>query len=166
MDISRSVANKTDGIKLTNYCTCIVRLFSSSPRVFNNMCPILSNAGLRSSIMILNLSAVFGNIGHILLKTLCKEQNNWIIQGGWLWVVRGQVTVKVSYHTFRRVLSVLRTGPWFNIKMSSYQYRKSHCGDKTVVRSSYLHNGISYAGKMSSLYWFSPLASKLSGLMG
>ena len=49
------------------------------------------------------------------------------------------------------------TGPWFNIKMSSYQYRKSHCGDKTVVRSSYLHNGISYTGKMTSLYWFSPL---------
>ena len=23
-------------------------------------------------------------------------------------------------------------GPWFNIKMSSYQYRKSHCGDKTI----------------------------------
>ena len=45
------------------------------------------------------------------------------------------------------------TGPWFNIKMSSYQYRKSHCGDKMVVRSSYLHNGISYTGKMSSLYW-------------
>ena len=44
-------------------------------------------------------------------------------------------------------------GPWFNIKMSSYQYRKFHCGDKTVVRSSYLHNGISYTGKMSSLYW-------------
>ena len=41
--------------------------------------------------------------------------------------------------------------------MSSYQYRKSHCGDKTVVRSSYLHNGISYTGKMTSLYWFSPL---------
>ena len=48
-------------------------------------------------------------------------------------------------------------GPWFNIKMSSYQYRKSHCGDKTVVRSSYLHNGISYTGKMTSLYWFIPL---------
>ena len=28
--------------------------------------------------------------------------------------------------------------------MSSYQFRKSYCGDKTVVRSSYLHNGISY----------------------
>ena len=44
-------------------------------------------------------------------------------------------------------------GSWFNIKMSSYQYRKSHCGDKTVVRSSYLHSGISYTGKMTSLYW-------------
>ena len=45
------------------------------------------------------------------------------------------------------------SGPWFNIKMSSYQCRKSYCGDKMVVRSSYLHNGISYTGKMSSLYW-------------
>ena len=44
-------------------------------------------------------------------------------------------------------------GTWFNIKMSSYQYRKSHCGDKTVIRSSYIHNGISYTGKMLSLYW-------------
>ena len=55
------------------------------------------------------------------------------------------------------------TGPWeiwaliFNIKMSSCQYRKSHCGDKTVARSSYLHNGISYTGKMSSLYWIRAL---------
>ena len=38
-------------------------------------------------------------------------------------------------------------GPWFNIKMLSYQYRRSHCGDKTVGRSSYLHNGISYTGR-------------------
>ena len=51
--------------------------------------------------------------------------------------------IDASYH---------KAGPWFNIKMSSYQYRKSHCGDKTVVRSSYLHNGISYTGKMTSLY--------------
>ena len=47
----------------------------------------------------------------------------------------------------------LESGPRFNIKMSSYPLRKSHCGDQTVVRSSYLHNGISYTGKMSSLYW-------------
>ena len=55
-------------------------------------------------------------------------------------------------------------GPWFNIKMSSYQYRKSHCGDKTVIRSSYLHNGISFAGKMSSLYWICPLKVVLVSL--
>ena len=39
------------------------------------------------------------------------------------------------------------------MKMSSYQYKKSHCGDKTVVRSSYIHNGIYYTGKTTSLYW-------------
>ena len=50
-------------------------------------------------------------------------------------------------------------GPWFNIKMSSYQYRKSHCGDKTILRPSYLHNGISYTGKMTSLYWIGALVS-------
>ena len=46
-------------------------------------------------------------------------------------------------------VSTSSPGPWFNKKMSSYQYRKSHCGDNTVVRSSYLHNGISYTGKTS-----------------
>ena len=44
------------------------------------------------------------------------------------------------------------TGPRFNIKMTSYQYSKSHCGDKTILRPSYLNNGISYTGKMTSLY--------------
>ena len=34
----------------------------------------------------------------------------------------------------------------------SYPYRKSHCEDKTVVRSSYLNNGISYTGKTTS-FW-------------
>ena len=43
--------------------------------------------------------------------------------------------------------------PWFNIKKSSYQYRKSYYGDKTILRLSYLHNGISYTGKTTSLYW-------------
>ena len=58
---------------------------------------------------------------------------------------------------FRNHTDITRAGPRFNIKMSSYQYRKSHCGDKTVVRSSYLHNGTSYTGKMSSLYWIGAL---------
>ena len=75
------------------------------------------------------------------------------------------------------------SGRWFNIKMPSYQYKKSHCGDKTVVttlvqimawrhsgdkplsepmgsRSSYLHNRISYTGKMVSLYWIRALVEK------
>ena len=37
--------------------------------------------------------------------------------------------------------------------MSSYQYRKSHYGDKTILRPFYLHNGISHTGKTTSLYW-------------
>ena len=53
----------------------------------------------------------------------------------------------------------IHPGPWFNIKMPSYQYRKSHCGDKMVVRSSHLHNGISYTGKTTSLYWIIALES-------
>ena len=55
--------------------------------------------------------------------------------------------------------------PWFNIKMSSYQYSESHCGDKTVVRSSYLHNGISYTGEMASLYWTNSLISSRYSVM-
>ena len=53
-------------------------------------------------------------------------------------------------------------GPWFNIKMTSYQYRISHCGDKTILRPSYLHNGISYTGKMTSLYWIGALDQYLT----
>ena len=49
------------------------------------------------------------------------------------------------------------TGPRFNIKMTSYWYRKSHCGHKTILRPSYLHNGISYTGKTTSLYWIRAL---------
>ena len=44
--------------------------------------------------------------------------------------------------------------------MSSYRYRKSHCGNKTVVRSSYLHSVMSYTCKMTSLYWIRALVVK------
>ena len=50
-------------------------------------------------------------------------------------------------------------GPWLNTKMSSYQYRKSHCGDKTILWPSYLHNRISHTGKTTSLYWIRALKS-------
>ena len=51
----------------------------------------------------------------------------------------------------------ISTGGWFNINMSSSQYRKSHCRDKTILRPSYLHNGISYTGKLASLCWIRSL---------
>ena len=51
----------------------------------------------------------------------------------------------------------LAPGTWVNIKLSSYQCRKSHCGYKTTERSSYLHNGISYTARTTSLYWIDPL---------
>ena len=58
----------------------------------------------------------------------------------------------MTYHIFP-FPQVLQPGPWFNIKMSFYQYRKYHCGDKMILRPSYLHNGITYTDKMTSLYW-------------
>ena len=63
------------------------------------------------------------------------------------------------------------SGPWFNInlKMSSYQYRKSRYRDKMILQLSYVHNGISYilvySGKMTSLYWIRPLGTGYVGLM-
>ena len=64
--------------------------------------------------------------------------------------------------TLTKQLSRSGTGPRFNIKMLSYWYRKSHCGDETVVRSSYLHNGISYTGMTTSFY-HTPTSTKLKG---
>ena len=47
----------------------------------------------------------------------------------------------------------------FDEKTTSYQYIKSHCGDKTILRPSHLHNGISYTGKMTCFYWIGTLAT-------
>ena len=55
----------------------------------------------------------------------------------------------MSYRIFKQ-----GPGPWFNIKMSSYQYRKSHCGDKTILLSSYLHNGISCFINDVAVIWY------------
>ena len=43
-------------------------------------------------------------------------------------------------------------GDWFNINMPFYHYRKSHCVYRTFLWLSYLHSGISYTGKTTSLY--------------
>ena len=47
--------------------------------------------------------------------------------------------------------------PWCKIKMLFYQHSKSHYGDKTVTRTWYSHNGISFIGKTPFLYWISTL---------
>ena len=43
----------------------------------------------------------------------------------------------------------------FTLWMPSYQYSKSYCRDKTILQPSYLHNMISYAGKLA--YFFGPV---------
>ena len=60
--------------------------------------------------------------------------------------------------TGKMTLFFIESGPGgqFKIKMPSYQYRKSHYGDKAILRLSYLHNGISYTGKMTPSYWIVP----------
>ena len=68
----------------------------------------------------------------------------------WLAFVECNQLIRITW-------SDMRAGPRFNIKMTSYQYRKSHCGDKTILRPSYPHNGISYTGKTTSLYWIRTL---------
>ena len=56
-----------------------------------------------------------------------------------------------------KLVHVSKGGP--RALMLSYKYRKSHCGDNTILRPSYLHNGISYTGKTRSLYWIGALVS-------
>ena len=71
----------------------------------------------------------------------------------------GEISHNIEYSN---AMTKAEPGHRFNIKMSSYLYRKSHCGDKTVLRSSYLHNGISYIGKTTSLNWIRNLGPTLN----
>ena len=57
-------------------------------------------------------------------------------------------------------------GGWFNIKMPSYQYRNTHCGDKMIILlPSYLHNAISHDDKMASSSWIRTLQSTYPTLL-
>ena len=38
-------------------------------------------------------------------------------------------------------------------KMSSYKYKNSYRGDKTILQPFYLHNGIPYTGETTHLHW-------------
>ena len=48
------------------------------------------------------------------------------------------------------------TRPLAQYKHTSHQYGEFHCGNKTAIRSAYLHNGISYTSKVASSYSTSP----------
>ena len=92
---------------------------------------------------------------HSILKYAYLEKSFWVLCTKMVWQNQ-HIWLLILWIYFRYLISLndfTRPGGWFNIKMPSYQYRKSHCGDNTVLRLPYLHNGISYTGKMSSLYW-------------
>ena len=65
-----------------------------------------------------------------------------ILNIGFLSCVNG--VFRYGLHSNKTTAFYVSPGPRINIKMPSHQYRKSNCGVKTAVRSSYLHNGISY----------------------
>ena len=63
-------------------------------------------------------------------------------------------------HIDRQMQATAISGGLVNIKMSSYQYRKSYSGDETIIGPSYLHNGNSFTGKTTSLYWIKAQKAK------
>ena len=88
---------------------------------------------------------------------LSSRSEIWLVSGQHCcWGTRqiSERHVSVNYQTLdfetlqdpaKNIYQILKwtPGSWFNKKMTSYQYRKSHCGDKTILRLSYLHSGIS-----------------------
>ena len=80
----------------------------------------------------------------IIIGAICSTNTIWIASNPLASMLKSTTQQLPGYAKTPR--------PWFNIKMSSYQYKKSHCGDKTVVRSSFLHNGICYILVRCHLY--------------
>ena len=114
----------------------------------------------------------FGALEQARVTLEGKYNTSWYLVGNfknaydklkWFWIITNQIIMKkyvlALLSTLHLLTAVKCSGSWFNIRMTSYQYRKSHCGDKTIFRPSYLHNGISYTGKITSLYWIRAQAS-------
>ena len=110
------------------------------------------------SFRITRLVSSYDSFTHILQDCFIDTTNiHYFISYTIWWAYNDDEKIIFIYWSSVSYWLCLRSGPWFNIKMSSYQYRKSHCGDKTILRPSYLHNRISYTGKMVSLYWIRAL---------
>ena len=88
---------------------------------------------------------------NITLSQMCREGINFFRE--LIWWGNGNIPRDIGqYYGCWCPGSLRHRGLDFNIKMLSYQYRKSHCRDKTVIRSSYLHKRIFNTGKIISLY--------------
>ena len=93
------------------------------------------------------------DIFYMLLSTTGANQLDYQSYDSYIFRYYNKKMSRITWSRF----NFSQPGGWFNIKMASNQYRKSHCGDKTILRPSYLHNRISYTGKMASLYWIGAL---------
>ena len=137
----------------------LVQYFTSSvfKQIFKNICTIFLNYCVGKLIQ---TDGQKKTDGRTQARTIPLQPSGWKGKNS-IYAQRNSKRFQLWAHKpiVKRV-----TGPWFNIKMSSYQYRKSHCGDKTILQPSYLHNGISYTGKMISLYWIRALVIHSSHL--
>ena len=70
----------------------------------------------------------------------------------WSCIQRGIMFDEKSVYTHRRV-DTNWCKSWFNTTRPSYQYRRLHCGDKTVTISFHLHIGITYTGRTIYQCW-------------
>ena len=97
-------------------------------------------------VFILDISCSNTSLGSITIKSIFSVQSYAAFSA--------HLYLQLCEHTSNEILQMTsRSEPWFNIKVLFYQWTKCRCGDKTVLRSSYLHNGISCTGKMTSQYW-------------
>ena len=70
-----------------------------------------------------------------------------------IWIDLTSLVSMIKWEGTSKAHSTIATRGLNQYKDAILQYRKSHCGDKTILRPSYLHNGIPYTGKTTSLYW-------------
>ena len=101
---------------------------------------------------------VRSHIWFTLSKAFCKWQHSFqmevvlsLAKGFQQWYTDVDLTKRVVSNLWF-IIMMHGTSPrgWFDQKLPSYQYMNSHCGDKAIF---YLHHGISYTGKIASLYW-------------
>ena len=73
------------------------------------------------------------------------------------WTFIMGISILVRWHRYIETTpqATPQTHPAAN-GLAQYKDAVSHCWGKTIVRSSYHHNGNSYYGKMASLFWNSP----------